>query len=152
MPRPVQRVFSFLRSGMSANHSVRSSFAAFSRRTMASAAPHASHSNYGSDTPWMVRAPAMHQIVWVKWKIFWIETFRLVRLWFLGQQWVFRRIFTSKARLRDDPRCSISCHHLRAKPPMPMSRSTVTAYTGVYVHLLLCSVNNSRELHRMPVM
>ncbi|KAG2749203.1 hypothetical protein P692DRAFT_20731796 [Suillus brevipes Sb2] len=54
MPRPVQRVFSFLRSGMSANHSVRSSFAAFSRRTMASAAPHASHSNYGSDTPWMI--------------------------------------------------------------------------------------------------
>lgn len=36
------------------NHSVRSSFATFSRRTMASAAPHASHGNYGSDTPWMV--------------------------------------------------------------------------------------------------
>ncbi|KAG2341064.1 hypothetical protein BDR05DRAFT_965933 [Suillus weaverae] len=54
MSRPVQRAFSFLRSGVRANHSARSSFAAFSRRTMASAAPHASHSNYGSDTPWMI--------------------------------------------------------------------------------------------------
>ncbi|KAG1902030.1 uncharacterized protein F5891DRAFT_1027072 [Suillus fuscotomentosus] len=54
MSRPVQHAFSFLRSGMRANHSVRSSFAAFSRRTMASAGPHASHGNYGSDTPWMI--------------------------------------------------------------------------------------------------
>ncbi|KAG1802003.1 uncharacterized protein HD556DRAFT_1533523 [Suillus plorans] len=54
MSRPVQHAFSFLRSGMRANHNVRSSFAAFSRRTMASAGPHASHGNYGSDTPWMI--------------------------------------------------------------------------------------------------
>ncbi|KAG2127478.1 hypothetical protein DEU56DRAFT_528496 [Suillus clintonianus] len=54
MSRPVQRAFPFLRSGMRANQSVRSPCAAFSRRTMASSAPHASHGNYGSDTPWMI--------------------------------------------------------------------------------------------------
>ncbi|KAG2154483.1 uncharacterized protein EDB93DRAFT_1132660 [Suillus bovinus] len=54
MSRPVQRAFSILRSGMRANHSVRSSFTTSSRRTMASAVPHASHGNYGSDTPWMI--------------------------------------------------------------------------------------------------
>ncbi|KAG2122875.1 hypothetical protein BD769DRAFT_1473247 [Suillus cothurnatus] len=53
MSRPVQRAFSSLRSGLRVNYSVRSSFTGFSRRTMASAAPHASHGNYGSDTPWM---------------------------------------------------------------------------------------------------
>ncbi|KAG1890005.1 hypothetical protein F4604DRAFT_1707994 [Suillus subluteus] len=54
MSRPVQSAFSFLRSGMRVNYSVRSSFAAYSRRTMASTASHASHGNYGSDTPWMI--------------------------------------------------------------------------------------------------
>ncbi|KAG2039770.1 hypothetical protein BDR03DRAFT_201443 [Suillus americanus] len=54
MSRPVQSAFSFFRSGMRVNYSVRSSFAAFSRRTMASTASHASHGNYGSDTPWMI--------------------------------------------------------------------------------------------------
>ncbi|KAJ8581410.1 hypothetical protein M405DRAFT_832556 [Rhizopogon salebrosus TDB-379] len=54
MSRPVQRAFPLLRSASRANQSVRSSCAAFSRRTMASGAPHASHGSQGSDTPWMI--------------------------------------------------------------------------------------------------
>ncbi|OJA09996.1 hypothetical protein AZE42_03819 [Rhizopogon vesiculosus] len=54
MSRPVQRAFSFLRSASRANQGVRSSCAAFSRRTMASSAPHASHGSQGSDTVWMI--------------------------------------------------------------------------------------------------
>ncbi|KAG1751326.1 uncharacterized protein EDB91DRAFT_600556 [Suillus paluster] len=44
----------FFRSATRASRSVRSSCAAFSRRTMASTAPHAPHGEYGSDTPWMI--------------------------------------------------------------------------------------------------
>ncbi|KAG0707068.1 hypothetical protein DFH29DRAFT_74929 [Suillus ampliporus] len=49
-----RRALPFLRSAVRASHNVRSSCAVFSRRTMASTAPHAPHGNYGSDTPWMI--------------------------------------------------------------------------------------------------